>query len=88
MSNVDPNDVTGQTNNKTKLKNAFTQLMQCMDRIDAEREQIKDTCKVIKELGYSPKIVKAVASATQKGKLSEKKTEVTELDDLIEELSS
>lgn len=71
---------------KKKLKDFVVEISNCMLRMDAERDMIKDICTRGKdEIEISPRTLKALAKIYHKQSLQEEKMNSEEIFDLYEE---
>ena len=69
------------------IKDGINAIVVCLDKIEAEREQIKEIVKlVVEQTEISPKHLKSFASMIQKAKAAERLQELEECHTLLSEI--
>lgn len=75
------------TENKKMIVDALNSIVHCLDRIDAEREQIKEISKNVYENTDIPKkMIRKLARIIQRSSAVAEKQEIEFLDTLIDEI--
>ena len=71
---------------KLKVKNAINEIVIHLDKISSENDGIKSILKELKETGINTKAVRKVAKAIHKGNSGEANAELSETQDMFEEI--